>query len=528
MNDAVEPELVEPELFKAADDPEPVASPASPLPVDTTATGETLTSDKAVGKVAETMRVEIDRLDDLMNLAGELVVNRARFVQISSQISPAHRKASTLNRIREFCDSLRHTIDGLEDETAEPGDRSALVEQLRCGLELMDEHSEIWEHDRGYLEKFGEAIDQLSRVSQNLQKGVLDTRMVPVGPLFNRFKRVVRDLSTERGKRVNLLIRGEKTELDKRMIDALGDPLVHLVRNSIDHGLESPQVRRADDKPDVGTIFLEATHSGNNVYIHVRDDGGGIDVEKIKAKLISNRVLSESAAGELSDEQALDYIWHPGFSTAREITDVSGRGVGMDVVLNRIRKLNGSIEVESVPQQGTHFTIRLPLTLAIINCLLVKIRGVVFSMPIDEVREIVSVGDDDVVTVQGKRTIDVRDEFIPLVTIDEIFDWHDIDYGHDEPRGRESDGGEPDADAQASQVVILQIAGKTMGLRVDELLGSQDMVIKSLSDNFIDIRGLSGASILGDGSVGLMLDVGTAYQMATQPSIKTGTEELAS
>ncbi|TWU32036.1 chemotaxis protein CheA [Novipirellula artificiosorum] len=409
VTDAATPDQVEP-----TDDPEPVVSPASLVPIDATGTGETHTSDKAAGKVAETMRVEIDQLDGLMNLAGELVVNRARFVQISRQISPAHRKASTLNRIRDFCDSLRHTIDGLENDTAEPCDRIALVEQLRRGLELMDEHSEIWEHDRGYLEKFGEAIDQLSWVSQSLQKGVLDTRMVPVGPLFNRFKRVVRDLSNERGKRVNLRIRGEKTELDKRMIDALGDPLVHLVRNSIDHGLESPQVRRDNDKPDVGTIFLEATHSGNNVSIHIRDDGGGIDVEKIKAKLVSNRVLSESAAGELSDEQALDYIWHPGFSTA---------------------------------------------------------------------------GDDDVVTVQGKRTIDVRDEFIPLVTIDEILDWHDIDSGHDGPGGRESDGDECDAEVQASEVVILQIAGKTMGLRVDELLGSHDMVIKSLSDNFFDIRG---------------------------------------
>ncbi len=240
---------------------------------------------------------------------------------------------------------------------------------------MMNDHSEIWEHDRHYLERFSEAIDQLSRVSHSLQKGVLDTRMVSVGPLFNRFKRVTRDLSKERGKHVNLVVRGEKTELDKRMIDELGDPLVHLVRNSIDHGLEPPDVRIAHGKPELGTIELEATHSGNNVYIHVRDDGAGIDIGKIKAKLISNRILSEFAAGELSDEQALDYIWHAGFSTANEITDVSGRGVGMDVVQNRIRQLNGSIEIESVPNQGTHFTIRLPLTLAIINCLLVKLAA---------------------------------------------------------------------------------------------------------------------------------------------------------
>ncbi|QDS94595.1 Chemotaxis protein CheA [Roseimaritima multifibrata] len=511
------------------DVPEPAESAQSPQPVETVnaadapTVSDVPTSDKAAGKVAETMRVEIDRLDSLMNLAGELVVNRARFVQISSQINPSHRKASALNRIREFCDSLRDTIEGLENETAEPSDRGALVTQLRCGLELMDEHSEIWEHDRGHLDKFGEAIDQLSRVSKNLQKGVLDTRMVPVGPLFNRFKRVVRDLSKERDKRVNLLIRGEKTELDKRMIDALGDPLMHLVRNSIDHGLEPTQVRLDSHKPEIGTISLEATHSGNNIYIHVRDDGGGIDVDKIKTKLINNQVLSKAATSELSDAQALDYIWHPGFSTAQEVTDVSGRGVGMDVVQNRIRKLNGTIEVESIPKQGTHFTIRLPLTLAIINCLLVKIRGVVFSMPIDEVREIVSVKEEEIVTVQGKRTIDVRDEFIPLVRIDEVFHWNNWGQKDDEPVR-----GDSNVDANASQVVIVQTAGKTMGLHVDELIGSHDMVIKSLSDNFIEIRGLSGASILGDGNVGLMLDIGTAYQMATQPSTRTATEELSS
>ena len=267
----------------------------------------TADQDKSATKVSGTMRVNIDRLDNLMNLAGELVVNRARFVQISEQISPEYRKASSTNRIREFCDSLRQTIDGLSGDEFEHVDRQLLLGQLRSGLRLMDDHARSWEQDRHHLEDFGEAIDQLSRVSQGLQKGVLDTRMVPVGPLFNRFKRVTRDLSKERGKRVVLQIRGEKTELDKRMIDELVDPLVHLVRNSIDHGLESPENRVASGKPEVGTIALEATHSGNNVYIHVRDDGRGIDVDKIKSKLVSNRVLSESAAAELSREQGAGF-----------------------------------------------------------------------------------------------------------------------------------------------------------------------------------------------------------------------------
>ncbi len=202
---------------------------------------ETSPAERPAAKVAETMRVDIDRLDKLMNLAGELVVNRARFVQITGQISPARRKAGVLNRIRDFSDGLRLTIDRLESDAQHLDDSGSVIRQLRAGLELMDEHSEIWENDRRYIDKIAEAIDQLTRVSHGLQQGVLDTRMVPVGPLFNRFKRVVRDLSRERGKNVDLRIRGEKTELDKRMIDELGDPLVHLVRNSIDHGLEAPR-----------------------------------------------------------------------------------------------------------------------------------------------------------------------------------------------------------------------------------------------------------------------------------------------
>ncbi len=484
---------------------------------------ESTSPEKAPPKMAETMRVDISRLDNLMNLAGELVVNRARFVQISGQISPALRKASMVNRIRDFSDSIRRTIENMEDSEDARGDWSAQIQQLREGLELMDEQAEVWNNGRQCITQICESIDQLSRVSHSLQRGVLGTRMVPVAPLFNRFKRVVRDLSKQRGKKVNLLIRGEKTELDKRMIDELGDPLVHLVRNSIDHGLEPPEVRVSRGKAEVGTILLEASHSGNNVYVQVRDDGGGIDVERIKAKLLSNRILSEEAIKGLSDAQALEYIWHPGFSTAKKVTDVSGRGVGMDVVKTRIGELNGTVEVESVLQQGTTFTLRLPLTLAIIDALLVRLRNVVFSMPIDDVREIVSVKERDVVTVHGKQTIDVRGEFIPLVSIDGIFQWHDVDYGN-----RCAEGASPAGlTNKIVDVVILHGRGKTMGLRVDELLGSQDIVIKSLSDNFINIRGLSGASILGDGSVCLMLDVGTVIDLAMRSSRTESSEEVA-
>ena len=474
-----------------------------------------------IGKMSESMRVEIDRLDNLMNLAGELVVNRARFEQITAEVTPELRKTNMLNRIREFSDNLRLTISGMESAGGDESDWSKQILQLRSGLELLEEQTEIWNNGRDFVNQIGEAVDQLSRVSHGLRRGVLGTRMVPVAPLFNRFKRVVRDLSKERGKQVNLIIHGEKTELDKRMIDELGDPLVHLVRNAIDHGLETIEERVELGKPEFGTISLEANHRGNNIYILVRDDGRGINVEKIKSKLIDKRILSLSDADELTSEQALEYIWHAGFSTADEVTDVSGRGVGMDVVRQRLESLNGTMHVDSIPGEGTTFTIRLPLTLAIITSLLVRVRSTTFSVPIDDVREIVSIDRSDVVTVLGKQTFDVRGEFLPLRTVDDIFHWHGIDYD----RNKATEMRQESTNEEALQIVVLASAGKTIGLRVDELLGSQDLVIKSLSDNFSNIRGLSGASILGDGTVCLMLEAGTIIDMAVRSSRSTQVED---
>ena len=477
--------------------------------------------ENTVGKKSESVRVEVDRLDNLMNLAGELVVNRARFEQISAEVNPELRKSHMLNRIREFSDNLRLTIAGMENTGTAVTDWSKQIQHLRGGLELLEEQTEIWNDGRDYVNQIGEAVDQLSRVSHGLRRGVLGTRMVSVAPLFNRFKRVVRDLSKERGKQVNLEIQGEKTELDKRMIDELGDPLVHLVRNSIDHGLETSEERIRLGKPETGSIFLEASHRGNNIYILVRDDGRGINVEKIKSKLVEKQILESSATEELTREQALEYIWHPGFSTADRVTDVSGRGVGMDVVKQRLDSLNGTIHIASVPGQGTTFTIRLPLTLAIISSLLVRVRSTTFSLPIDDVREIVSVDARDIVNVLGKQTFDVRGELIPLRSVDEVFHWHGIDYRSSSASLAPLD----DNNDRELQIVVLTSAGNTIGLRVDELLGSQDLVIKSLSDNFINIRGLSGASILGDGSVCLMLEVGTVIDMVVRSSRPIQPEE---
>ncbi|MGF1579630.1 MAG: chemotaxis protein CheW [Gemmataceae bacterium] len=497
--------------------------PARALGDGATLEGEPLmTDEKAKKKVVETLRVDIDRLDTLMNLAGELVVNRARFVQVSSQITPALRKANVVNRLRDFRESVQQTIDRLHKLPEVDSGWTTELQALESGLELLQEQAEVMENGRRCFGQISEAIDQLTRVSDKLQRGVLETRMVPVGPLFNRFKRVVRDLAVERGKKVKLELRGEKTELDKRMIDELGDPLVHLVRNSIDHGLESPEIRAQRGKPEVGTIVLEANHSGNNVYVRIQDDGNGIDVEKVRQKVIEKGLLSFVAAEELPDEEVVDYIWHPGFSTAQSITNVSGRGVGMDVVKTRILDLNGTIQVESIPTEGTTFTIRLPLTLAIINSLLVRTRDVIFSIPISDVREIVSIQREEIVSFHGRETFDVRGEFIPLVSIDDVFEWHDttsntlpLSNGPSRPRLDDSNR------SHAVYVVILQSAGKLMGLRVDELLGGEEIVIKSLSENFVTIRGLSGASILGDGTVCLMLDVAAVIDLAVSSAGST-------
>ncbi len=460
-------------------------------------------------KVGETVRVDIERLDNLLNLAGELVVNKARFVQIARQMSPAFKKSGLTGRARAFSESMRRALEQMK---AQPGSGPESLHGLEAEIDALEEQANLWEESRRGFIQITEAIDQMTRVSDSLQRGVLDTRMVPVAPLFNRFKRVVRDISLDLGKRVNLEIHGEKTELDKRMIDELGDPLVHLVRNAIDHGIESAELRASRGKPEIGTIRLEAAHSGNNVLISVHDDGEGIAIEKVRQRLVDRGLATAKLAGELSDGEVLDYIWSPGFSTANVISNVSGRGVGMDIVKTRILELNGTIEIDHAPGRGTRFTIRLPLTLAIIRSLLFRLRHGIFAVPIDNVREIVSVPVDQIVTVHGKQTFEVRGEFIPLVDIDDIFDWHAVPY-HDSGNRQFVEV----ADARRVNVVILSSGNKAMGLKVNELQGGQDLVIKSLAENFIHIRGLSGASILGDGSVCLLFDVGAAIAIASDP-----------
>jgi two-component system chemotaxis sensor kinase CheA len=474
------------------------------VPVVTAAAAEPA---EARARVTETVRVEIERLDHLMNLAGELVVNKARFVQVARQMRPAFKKAGVAGRARASGESMRRALLALRAHGGADAEWSRHLDELEAEIGALEEQSRLWEQNRRLFGQLTEAIDQLTRVSSNLQRRVLETRMVPVAPLFNRFKRVVRDIALELNKQVLLEIKGEKTELDKRMIDELGDPLIHLVRNAIDHGIEAPDVRARRGKPAAGTLCLEAAHSGNNVYISVRDDGGGIDTDKIRERVRARGLAGHGLVDSLSERDLIDYIWHPGFSTAEAVSDLSGRGVGMDVVKTRLSELNGTIDVRNAPGQGTTFTLRLPLTLAIIRSLLFRLQHGTFAVPIDNVREIVSVPIDQVVTIHTRKTFEVRGEFIPLVDIADVFDWP-------MQEGITSGAAARDAQVRRLDVVILHSSSKTMGLRVNELLGGQDIVIKSLAENFVPIRGLSGASILGDGSVCLLLDAGAVIELA--------------
>jgi two-component system chemotaxis sensor kinase CheA len=483
--------------------PAPAPEPAPPAPAVVAAAPPTAPPAPAAeprkGRVAETLRVDVDRLDQLMNLAGELVINKARFAQIAGGLRDLFGEAASPQLAADSLALVDHLAQALEAEG--PGRRDgAHVRRLRENLDLFGHELRRLREGQEQLQAMTEAIDQLTRVADGIQKGVLDTRMVPIGPLFDRFKRVVRDLSVATGKQVELRIVGEATELDKRMIDELGDPLIHMVRNAMDHGLEPPEARLAAGKPAAGTVSLSAAHRGNSIVITVGDDGRGIDAERLRKKIVANGLVTAAEARTLDERQLIAYIWHPGLSTAETVTDVSGRGVGMDIVRDRIEHLSGTVDVRTELGKGTTFTIRLPLTLAILPSLLVRIYDEYYALPVDAVDEIVEVRGSRVDIVQGRPMLDIRDKVIALVELNDVFRWG----GRAHPRANGSMAAHGDAPLT---VVVAHTGETTVGLRVDELVGIQEIVLKSIERNFRPIPGLSGASILGDGRVSLILDI---------------------
>ncbi len=396
--------------------------------------------------IHQTIRVDIERLDALLNLVGELVINRTRISDI----------ANTLERLM-----------GTKGTNGQVMANSGVIAPLAKDL--------------------ADSAGLLARTTNEIQESIMKVRMVPIGQVFDRFPRLVRDVAKARGKEVQLVISGAETDLDKTIVDEVGEPLMHLLRNNVDHGIEAPDEREKMGKPRAGTISLNAYHEGNQIIIEVSDDGAGINLEKVRARALKQGLIS--ADDRLSDREIVELIFTPGFSTAEVVSDVSGRGVGMDVVKRNITRLKGVFDVDTVPGQGTRFTIKLPLTLAIIQALLVRVAEELYAIPLDSVIESQRVEMSDVRTVHGNEVITLRGQVVPLVRIAEFF---------------QLDG---KRDPDKVMIVIVGLQGRQVGLVVDSFEGEQEIVIKPLSDVVGRIAGISGATILGNGSISLIIDV---------------------
>ena len=342
---------------------------------------------------------------------------------------------------------------------------------------------------------FNEQIEYLERVTTNLHESVMNVRMVPIETVVNRFPRMIRELSQKLGKKMELYMTGEETELDRTVIDEIGDPLMHLLRNSADHGLESAEVRKQRGKDEVGTIFLNAYQDGNNVVIEVGDDGNGIDIEKVRNKAIEKGTITAEQAESMTDQDVIGLLFRPSFSTAEKITDVSGRGVGLDVVKSKIEALGGDVECKSVLGEGSTFTIRLPLTLAIIQALMVKLGDEQYAISLGSIQTIEDVPKDEIKYVQGKEVINLRGDVIPIIRLGQILDV--------------PNSGTEDSDSFT--VVVIKKGDKMAGLIVDSLIGQMEIVIKSLGKYIKINKMISGATILGDGDVALIIDANAIF-----------------
>ena len=431
-------ELLDPDKLGKSEAPAPAAAPAAAAPA---ATAAAPAAKKEAAKPAaapakkqhqsQSVRVDIEKLDTLMNLMGELVINKVRL----EQIGQTHRLSDLM-----------------------------------------------------------ETLEQMDRVTGDLQNIVMKVRMVPVSAVFNRFPRMVRDVSKELGKEINLTIEGEETELDRTVIDEIGDPIMHLLRNSLDHGVESPDAREAKGKSRTGEVGLIARHEGNNVVIMITDDGAGIDANKIRRKAVEKGMVTQSEADSLDDADAVRLIFLPGFSTAEQITDISGRGVGMDVVRSKIEALSGHVDVETHIDEGSVFKIKLPLTLAIIQAMLVRVQEEMYAIPLTSIDSTINIEPSDIQTVQNKEVIVLRGEIIPIIRMEEALQV---------PHKKDSD---------EHFVVVVHAGEAKAGIVVDNLIGQQEIVIKTLGNLFAGLKLFGGATVLGDGRVALILDVATMIQ----------------
>ncbi|EIR8268827.1 response regulator [Campylobacter upsaliensis] len=421
------------------------AAPTTPKPATETGGEKKVpASGGGGGGMDQTIRVEVKRLDHLMNLIGELVLGKNRL------------------------------------------------------LKIYDDVEERYEGEK-FLEELNQVVSQLSIITTDVQLAVMKTRMQPIAKVFNKFPRVVRDLSRELGKQIELEITGEETELDKSIVEEIGDPIMHMIRNSCDHGVEDPATRKANGKPERGVVQLKAYNEGNHIVVEITDDGKGLDAAGLKMKALEKNLITEKEAEQMTDKEAFALIFKPGFSTAAKVTNVSGRGVGMDVVKTNIEKLNGVIEIDSELGKGSTFKLKIPLTLAIIQSLLVGTQEEFYAIPLASVLETVRVPIDNIYTIEGKNVLRLREEVLSLVRLSDVFGVKQVLESGDQ-----------------TYVVIIGVAESKLGIIVDTLVGQEEIVIKSMGDYLQNIQGIAGATIRGDGRVTLIIDVGAMMDMAKE------------
>ncbi len=430
--------------------PKPVPTTPPPIPaekketkVETSPAAQIAAANKAKN-VSDTIRIDVNRVEALMDLSGELVLGRNRLAQITELLE---QEFDNKDRIRDLI----------------------------------------------------ETTAQVDFVTSEIQAAVMRMRMVPIGKLYQKAPRIVRDLSKEFGKKINLVVKGEDTEIDRGIIEELNDPLVHMIRNSCDHGIEPTEKRRELGKPEIGTITLDADQEGNNIVLRISDDGAGMDPDKLKTKAIEKGVITPEQAAQMTAREAYHLIFAPGFSTAAVVTAVSGRGVGMDVVRTNIQNLKGMIDIESEIGKGSTFIIKLPLTLAIIQGLLVKVQNETYALPLSSVVEVVAINLDSIYSINKQEVIRIRTEVIPIIRLDQALSV-----------------GTPDDNLEGKYVVNVGLGMQRVGIVVDELLGQQEIVIKSLGEYLGTVTGIAGSTILGDGRVIMIIDVADLIQSIYQ------------
>lgn len=452
------------------------------------------------------LRVESDRIDDMMNQVGELVTNKSSYEQYDDDLTSYTKIIEYgINDIRKYYkDSVIQILRKLEYYVNKKeikdlrnsyldGFNSKLIDMVKMEEDLKET-----------LDKFRNSYQLLTRVTNDLQETVMKIRMLPIAQTFNRFPRLIRDLSRDLGKEVKLEMSGEETELDKSVIEVLVDPLIHIVRNAMDHGIEMPEEREKAGKSRVGTISLSASHNGNLIVIKISDDGKGMSPQKIFENAIKKGLVSADA--KLTEKQMLEYIFAPGFSTATKVTNLSGRGVGMDVVKKSLDKINGTVGIETELGKGSTFFLRIPLTVAIIQALIVDAEKEYYAIPINSISETLKIGVEDIQNLEGTEVIKIREDVINVLSVKELFKL---------PTRYESH-------IKSYYAVILASEDKKVALLVNNLIGEQDIVIKTLKDKVTRVEGISGATILGDGTVSFILDIQTIVGLGTKRIIERG------